>query len=203
MRAKDLTGRRFGYLTAVKLAHAHGGHAHWLCSCDCGKDKVVRASHLKSGHTISCGCKHGSVTHMESKTRLYHIWSGMLERCGNKNNPQYASYGGRGIKVCKEWIDYVPFRNWALANGYQEHLSIDRINNDGNYCPENCRWATPREQANNTRKTRLITYNGETHSVSEWARKLNIKQSTLNMRINKYGWSVEDALGKEVKKYGS
>lgn len=128
----------------------------------------------------------------------------MIDRCFNKNNPQYSIYGGRGITVCEEWRnDYIAFREWALSNGYDENLSIDRINNDGNYCPENCRWATAKEQANNTRKTRLITYCGETHSVSEWARILDIKQSTLSMRINKYGWDIEKALGKEVRNYGS
>lgn len=127
----------------------------------------------------------------------------MRERCFNENNPEYGRYGGRGIDVCTEWAVYEAFRDWALANGYAENLSIDRIDNDGNYCPENCRWATAKQQANNTRKTHLITFNGETHSVSEWARILNIKQSTLRMRINNYGWSVEDALGKEVRKYGS
>ena len=203
MRSKNLDGRRFGYLSVVKLAHAYGGHAHWLCRCDCGKDTVVKGSHLRSGHTISCGCKRGNIAHRESNTRLYHIWNGMRERCSNPNNPQYDSYGARGIQVCPEWLEYVNFRDWALANGYAENLSIDRIDNNGGYCPENCRWATAREQANNTRKTRLLTYNGETHSVSEWARKLNINQSTLSMRINKYGWSVEDALGKEIKKYVS
>lgn len=200
---KDLAGMRFGHLTVVKLAHCHGGQAHWLCSCDCGKDTVVRSSRLRNGQTSSCGCKKGHITHHESKTRLYHIWRNMLDRCLNPKNPQYESYGARGIVVCDEWFEYVPFRNWALANGYSKELSIDRINNDGGYCPENCRWTTALQQANNTRKTRFITYNGETHSVSEWARILNIKQSTLSMRINKYGWSVEKALGKEIKKYVS
>ena len=200
---QDLSGKRFGNLTVVKLAHCHGGQAHWLCSCDCGKDAVVRGSHLRNGHTSSCGCKKGHIAHHESKTRLYSIWRNMLDRCFNTNNPQYKRYGARGILVCEEWFEYVPFRDWAMANGYDKSLSIDRIDNDGGYSPENCRWATAVQQANNTRKTRFITYNGETHSVSEWARILNIKQSTLNMRINKYGWSVEDALRKEVRKNGS
>lgn len=200
---KDLSGMRFGNLTVVKLAHCEGGQAHWLCSCDCGKDTVARGSHLRTGHTISCGCKKGHISHHESKTRLYHIWRNMLDRCFNIKNPQYESYGARGILVCDEWFEYVPFRDWALANGYSKELSIDRIDNDKGYYPENCRWATAVQQANNTRKTRLVSYNGKTQSISEWARELHIKQSTLSMRINKYGWSAEKALGKEVRNYGS
>ncbi len=203
MQLCNLEGRRFGYLSVVRFSHSHNGHTYWFCICDCGKDIVVRGSHLKSGHSVSCGCKRGNISHQESKTRLYHIWNGMRERCSNSKNPQYDSYGARGIRVCSDWLSYVNFRDWSLANGYAENLSIDRIDNNGGYSPENCRWATAREQANNTRKTRFITYNGETHSISEWARKLGIKQSTLSMRINKYGWNAEDAFGKEVKKYGS
>lgn len=198
--SKDLSDRRFGHLRVVKLAYAHGGHLYWHCLCDCGMDTVVRSGHLLSGHTNSCGCRKGRYTHRESNTRLYTIWNGMRSRCRDVDNP---FYGAKGIAVCEEWHRYESFRDWALAHGYRDGLSIDRIDNNSGYSPENCRWATPKEQANNTRKTRLITYNGETHSVCEWARKLNIKQSTLNMRLNKYGWSVEDALGKEVKRYGT
>ena len=199
----DLSGSRFGYLKVLRKSHYHGGHIYWLCSCDCGKDTVVRTGHLKSGHTNSCGCKKGNRTHCESKTRLYVIWNNMRDRCENVNNPQFHRYGGRGITVHPEWNDYITFRKWAYENGYADHLTIDRIDNNLGYYPWNCRWTTPHEQANNTRKTRLVTYNGETHSVSEWARILNIKQSTLSMRLNKYGWSAEKALGKEVRKHGS
>lgn len=141
--------------------------------------------------------------HGDTGTRLYHIWANMKARCTNTNNRQFVDYGGRGISICEEWLKYEAFRDWALSNGYNERLSIDRIDNDAGYRPDNCRWATPREQANNTRKVRLIAFNGETHSVCEWARILGIKQSTLNMRLNKYGWSAEQALGKEVRKYGT
>lgn len=201
----DLTFQRFGRLT-VKGAYRTNkinGQVEWLCKCDCGGVKWVRSSHLRSGHTSSCGCEKGHFSHRESDTRLYHIWAGMISRCMNVSHKQYEHYGRRNIKVCKEWLDYVAFRDWAMANGYEDNLSIDRINNDGSYCPENCRWATAKQQANNTRKTRLLTFNGDTHSVSEWARILGIKQSTLSMRINKYGWSVEKALGKEIRNYGS
>lgn len=201
MQIRNLYGQKFGNLTVTPIYYVQDGHAYWLCRCECGEVKFVRGSHMTSGNVSSCGCTKGNIKHRESKTRLYHIWNGMRERCFNENIPDYSRYGGRGIYVCPEWAVYENFRDWALANGYADNLSIDRIDNNSNYCPENCRWATAKQQANNTRKTRLITYNGETHSVSEWARILNIKQSTLSMRINKYGWSVEKAFGKEGNKY--
>jgi hypothetical protein len=129
----------------------------------------------------------------------------MRSRCNNPKNKEYHRYGGRGIKVCNEWLnDFMVFQNWAMVNGYdvsapRGQCTLDRIDNDGNYCPENCRWTTAKEQANNTRRTRFIEFNGETHSVSEWGRRLGINQSTLNMRLNKYGWSAEKALKTEVK----
>lgn len=206
MRAQDLTGKKFGHLTPRLLHHISpsGGHAYWECDCDCGNTKIVRASHLKSGNVTSCGCIHPRRTHGETKTRLYHIWNNMRQRCSNPNIVEYRLYGGRGISVCEEWKNsYEAFRDWALKNGYSSNLSIDRKENDGNYTPDNCRWSTAIEQANNTRKTRFLTYNGETRSVSEWARTVGIKQSTLSMRLNKYMWSVEDALGKGVRNYVS
>jgi hypothetical protein len=161
---------------------------------------MLKRSEMISGNVTSRGRSKGHKTHGESKTRLYGIWVHMMQRCKDANHPRYADYGGRGIDVCVEWLNYESFSKWAHANGYAENLSIDRINNNLGYSPENCRWATARMQANNTRRTRFVTYNNETLSVSEWARKMNINQSTLSMRINKYGWSVEDALGKEVRK---
>lgn len=197
----DLTGRRFGKLVVTPTFQTKGGHAYWLCRCDCGGEKMVRGSHLKDGHVTSCGCKPRHVTHGGSGTRLYITWRNMISRCTNPKDPQFFRYGSRGIAVCDAWRDsFQAFHDLAMANGYREDLTIDRINNDGNYCPDNCRWATRLEQAQNTRKTRLITYNGETHSVCEWARILGMNQGTLNNRLNLYGWSVEDALGKEVKK---
>lgn len=199
----DLSGKQFGYLTVSHFAFSKKGQYYWYAKCDCGNEKIFRAGHLKSGHTVSCGCKSRRTIHGETGTRLYRIWCNIRSRCSKPSNPQYADYGGRGITVCSDWEDYTVFRDWALANGYSKELSIDRIDNNKGYCPSNCRWTTARTQANNTRKTRFLTYKDETHSVSEWARLLGIKQSTLNMRLNKYGWSVEDALGKAVKHYGS
>lgn len=203
MRSHDLTGLKFGKLTPIKIDHiTASGHTYWLCLCECGGSKVVRASHLKTGNVTSCGCITPHRTHGETGSRLYIIWNNMKQRCSNPNSFEFHLYGGRGISVCEEWKNsYEAFRSWAMENGYSPKLSIDRIDNNGNYCPENCRWATAVEQANNTRRNRLLTYKGETHSVSEWGRILGIKQSTLNMRLNKYKWSIEDALGKGEKNY--
>lgn len=146
-----------------------------------------------------------NVTHGKRESRLYAVWNNMKARCRNPKDREYHRYGGRGIKICDEWLyDFQAFYDWAMKNGYDAtaprgQCTIDRIDNDGDYCPDNCRWTTAREQANNTRRTRFIDFNGEIHSVSEWSRILGIKQSTLNMRINKYGWSEEKALRTEVK----
>lgn len=203
-RYENLTGCKYGKLTVMGLDHiGKNGHAYWLCQCECGNRKIVRASHLKDGHVKTCGCIPPKKTHGDANQRLYHIWCNMRMRCTNEKDPGFHLYGGRGITVCDEWKTYLSFKNWALANGYSDDLSIDRIDVNGNYEPSNCRWATAREQANNTRKTRFLTYNGETHSVSEWARRLGMNQSTLNMRLNKYMWRVDEALGKEVRKHVS
>lgn len=199
-KQKRLDGETFGDLFVERFSHMSSGHSYWVCRCECGEEKTIRGSHLLSGHTTSCGCQKGNLSHKGSRTRLYAIWSGMRERCYNPKSASYVYYGARGIIVCNEWKDFTKFRDWAVANGYNDCLTIDRIDNNSGYSPENCRWATAREQANNTRKTRVLIHNGEAHSVSEWARILGIKQSTLSMRINKYGWSAEKALRKVVTK---
>lgn len=136
-----------------------------------------------------------------AKTRLYYIWSHMKQRCYNENETNYHKYGARGIKVCGEWLDdFMAFRKWALSNGYRDDLTLDRIDFNGNYEPSNCRWATYIQQANNTRKNHLLTFNGETHTLTEWSRIVKIKRPTIERRINKYGWSVEEALTIEPKR---
>lgn len=201
----DLVGMRFGYLTVIDFSHTYKGHSYWRCVCECGGHTVARGSHLKSGNITTCGCRIGRITHGESGTRLYAVWNNMRERCRNPKSREYPRYGERGIIVCDEWLnDFQAFYNWAMANGYDEtaprgQCTIDRINNDGNYEPSNCRWVTAKVQANNTRRTRFIEFNGERYSVTEWARRLGINQSTLSMRINKYGWSAEKALRTEAK----
>lgn len=207
---QDLTGLKFGRLIVLKLAfkkqrNKKGVRCYWLCKCECGNTVNVLTDALKSGHTKSCGCLgkekrlEANITHNFSNNRLYNIWSGMKSRCFNKNNKQYKNYGGRGISICNEWENsFIEFYNWAVNNGYKENLTIDRIDVNGNYCPENCRWATSKEQARNTRKNHTITYNGETHCIAEWAEILDIKYSTLTERVRK-NWSIEDKFQKPVK----
>lgn len=156
----DLTGQRFGRLTVIeRVGTSKNGNALWDCKCDCGNTAVVRGASLKNGITRSCGCliaestKNRNTTHCLSKTRLYRIWANMKDRCLNSNTREYPYYGGRGITVCDEWKnDFQAFYNWAMANSYQDHLSIDRIDNDKGYTPDNCRWATHSEQMYNRRR---------------------------------------------------
>ena len=198
----DLTGQTFGRLTVIKRADNKNKRTAWLCKCECGNELITTTDNLRSGDTQSCGCynKERTVqTHQKHGLRykkLYAVHQSIKARCYNKNNKQYKDYGGRGIVVCDEWLGEHGAENfikWSLSNGYANNLTIDRIDNDKGYSPNNCRWTTPKEQGNNTRRNHYITYNGETHTLSQWAEILNLNRATLNSRINLYHWDIEKA----------
>ena len=208
---KNLIGQRFGKLVVIKHAGSYisprnSRSTKWLCKCDCGKEIIAIGKNLRRGVTKSCGCLWHELSkkgyfgrkHNLSKTRLYSTWNAIKRRCNEKQYRAYIHYGGRGIKVCDEWTsDFMNFYNWAIANGYKEDLTIDRIDVNGNYEPSNCRWATRKEQCNNTRKNKLITYKNETKTLSEWCDILNLKYGTILYRINKAHYTIEQAFTKE------
>lgn len=204
----DLTGQRFGRLTVIEKAGVNKHHASlWKCQCDCGGSTVVAGSSLKIGNTRSCGCiqrkrtQETLTTHCGSGTRLHRIWKMMKQRCYNKNSADYMRYGGRGITICDEWLNnFAMFQEWSYANGYREYLTIDRIDNDKGYSPDNCRWATEKEQANNRHKTITITYQGETKPLTYWAELKGIPYSVLKARILKYDWPIERAMTEQIHK---
>lgn len=203
-KVKDLTGQRFGALFVVERAGSNAsGKATWLCDCDCGKTIIVVGNKLR--RQKSCGCqrraflsefnKMTKTTHGMRYTRLYKIWRSMKNRCSCSSWEDYKNYGGRGITVCDEWKEsFESFRDWAFANGYSDGLSIDRIDVNGNYEPSNCRWATVKQQANNTRSNLYLEFNGEVKTAKEWADELGLNYNTLYSRITTKGWSVEKAL---------
>lgn len=201
----DLTGNRYGRLIVVGRAEdriqSNGRHrVFWKCHCDCGKDIEVLGDNLKQGRTTSCGCYSAELisklrsTHRETKTKLYGVWCAIKTRCYNPHSTYYNRYGGRGVYMCDEWKnDFTAFRDWAHKNGYNEGLSIDRIDNDRGYFPDNCRWVDAKTQANNRSSNRVLTLDGVSHNVTEWARMLDINPKTLFNRVYE-GKSVEDVL---------
>lgn len=196
--SKYKAGMKFNFLTLVKNVTKDGKSVKWLCRCDCGKEKEIFLTSVSSGSTKSCGCmrsklKYGDNLHNYSKTRLHNVWSHMKRRCNNVKNPSYHRYGGRGIKVCKEWHRFKPFMEWALNNGYSDKLQIDRIDNNDGYYPENCRFVTARKNSQNRRSNRNITYKGKTFCINEASRRYGIKRQTLAQRLDN-GWSVEKAI---------
>jgi len=196
----NLLGVRFGRLLVVGHLASQRQQRRWLCSCDCGKRVVATTSQLrrKDGKK-SCGCLHREIVrrlatkHNQCGTRLYRCWAGVKRRCKNRNDAAWARYGGRGIRVCEEWENYEPFMSWAIKNGYRDDKEIDRIDNDGNYEPSNCRWATRSEQVLNRSDNRRIEYRGEKRTMKEWALLVGLNYDALRGRIDR-GWSIRRAL---------
>ena len=195
-KIKDETGNRFSKLLVLKRAdNTRNGQTQWLCKCDCGNECVVTASNLRRGKQVSCGC-HGKSVNAKNdvptelrQTRLYTIWKDMQYRCYNKKSNRFHRYGLKGVKVCDEWLNsFEAFYEWAMNNGYEDDLSIDRIDANGNYEPSNCRWATAKTQARNKSTNRLLTYKGATKCLAEWCETYNLKQQTVSQRI-RYGWT--------------
>lgn len=208
---KDLTNKVFDRLTVIEFSHkdkgSNGNYKYfWKCKCECGNEVIRRADGLKDREIKSCGCYRKEITqhnfkvnnpnktHGKTNTRLYKIYSKMKERCYYEKYPEFYLYGGRGISICDEWLnDFMSFYNWSIQNGYDDSLSIDRKDANGNYEPSNCRWADDIAQANNKRNNIKLTYNGKTHTLPEWARILNLPYSTLADRRKK-GKSIEGIL---------
>lgn len=203
-KREDLTGKKFYELTVLSYSHSTNQGTFWLCKCECGKTKVVRAAALRFGHTRSCGCLQKRVTQKRSfKHGLYRhpikdVWCAMMQRCYNPKNPGYKNYGGRGIEVCKKWHTFQGFIS-DMYETWEKGLSIERKENNKGYYKGNCKWATYREQCRNQRRSHKITINGETLNVSQWSERMGFKPNLIHGRIRK-GWSKEEAVLTPLKK---
>lgn len=203
---KDLTGLKYNHLIVLGVSHqSKNGKTYWKCKCDFdGNEIIVQGYNLISGKTKSCGClqkRHPNASkHKLSNARLYHVWFEMKNRCYNPKSNRYYTHGARGIKVCPEWLDkengLINFYEYVskLPHFNEKDYSLDRINNDGNYEPNNVKWSNDIEQANNKRNNHRILFNGEEHTVSEWSRITGISRQTIVARIDKYNWTIERAL---------
>ena len=210
---KDMTGMKFGRITVVckdaETPIRKDKSSRWMCRCECGTVKSISRGQLLAGETNSCGClrKEKLTKKYPRSGRLYQCWCDMKNRCSNPHVEDYDHYGGKGITVCPEWEnDYAAFYEWAMANGYKSNLTLDRMDSDGNYCPENCRWTTPAVQTNNRVVTRYLDINGVTKPRSEWAKELGIsyrKMRYLDDKNKLVEFLKETGMGEvEVKGHG-
>lgn len=196
-----MIGKTFGYLTVLNFSHKNlAGKLFYKCKCKCGKEIIVYKYHLLNGHTQSCGCYHKErakevkTTHGMSRTRLDKIYRAMKERCYNPNHKMYKYYGGKNIKICEEWLnDIENFFNWAKNNGYSDKLTIDRIDSNKDYSPDNCRWITMAEQNKNKSNNIWITYNGETKLLVDWCKLLNLNYFLVHKRLKIHKMTPEEA----------
>lgn len=200
----DLTGQKFGLFTVIGLKDTDTRKTYWVCQCECGNIKEVRSDGLLSGASKSCGClkkKQDRInlsknhSHKMSGTRIYKEWQGMKGRCYNPHDPRYDRWGGRGIAVCEEWRNsFEAFYKWAMDNGYQDDLTIDRIDNDGDYEPDNCRWATQSEQSRNRSSNINIKIGNSTRVLTEWCEIFQVDYGTVNARYKRNGFASIDDL---------
>ena len=195
-------GKRFGKWVVIETSVSKNGNLYSKCKCDCGTIKDVLNGSLRSGKTASCGCNckvggSDNCNYKHGRGDLYSIWRGIRYRCNNVEGISYHRYGGRGIKVCEEWDNFETFKEDMGKRPSKSH-SIDRIDNDGDYCPDNCRWATSKEQANNRKSNRYLEFLGVNKTLTEWSEEVKISTQTLNCRL-KRGWSIEKTLTTTVK----
>ena len=198
-RFKDLTGQTFGRLTAINYVDTYKEHARWLCQCSCGGTVIVPAYQLRRGNTKSCGCilREMTTKHGMFGTATYNTWCSMIQRCFNSSYHGFNDYGGRGITVCERWS--TSFENFVADMGVRPpETSIDRIDVNGNYEPENCRWASRSVQSINQRRNKTITYNGETMTCGQWSLRLGGDRTIVTKRIQA-GWSEEEAITKPLR----
>lgn len=198
-----LLGKTFGYLTVLSFSHIKDYKKFYKCKCKCGKEKIVEKYHLLTGHTNSCGCyqklraKEAKTLHGKTYLRINKIFQGMYERCYNKKHKKYEYYGKKGIIICKEWLeDKNTFFKWAYMNGYNDNLTIDRIDNNKGYCPENCRWITRQEQSRNLSNNIIIEYQGKTKLLIEWCEILDLDYFTILKRYKKNKYTLDEVFSK-------
>lgn len=198
IKDEQMINKKFGKWLVLQRTEERDSHGSikYLCKCECGKEKLVDGYSLRSGISKYCiDCKNQKRYGKKKNKRINIIYNGMKARCYNSNTPEYKNYGGRGIKICDEWLDnYWNFENWAINNGYKNNLSIDRINNDENYEPNNCRWATRIQQQNNTRNNKFVIYKGERKTIAEWSRIIGVSSTCLSYRLK--NWDIEKAFNK-------
>lgn len=207
-KLKDLTGQKFGKLTVIqRKQNDKRGEARWLCKCDCGKETIVLSSHIRNYRIKSCGCiskknkflyenKYGN---LKNYKRLYYIFNGMRSRCYNINYIEYKNYGGRNIKICDEWMNnFLNFMDWAIENGYQNNLTIDRIDVNGNYEPDNCRWVTIKEQENNRRDNIFLKYKNKVKTLKQWSETIGIPYNTLYSRYSREIKLVDNSIKQQI-----
>lgn len=204
MAKYNLIGKKFNKLLVIeKCKERNGKKVMWKCVCDCGNIVSVQTYHLTNNKIKSCGCFSRKYINNEISKSIYTIWSCMKNRCYSPQHQNYKIYNGKGITICDEWKnDFMSFYYWAINNGYQKGLSIDRIDNKGNYCPQNCRWTTKEQQMRNKTNNKMIKYKNQIKCLAEWCDILNLKYETIQSRFNR-GWSIEKTFETPIRKFNN